>query len=185
MKNLSGKILVRCYLNESINQFFTAMRRIIFSALLLAAISTASFAREYVVGGKTHTTLGDYKIEIADNPVTINGEDFKAFVISYQNSPLELTVVIRKGKKCKNFLVLSDKLSVQYVCNENYFGVEKLDKTMAIDGFSTSEEALNRSEYFHQKVICSGNGSEIEHTQLIAAYFPMLINSNDKVLASL
>ena len=185
MKNTTGKLVYRFYLNKCINQFFTAMKRIIFAALLLVAFSSASFAREFVVGGKTHTTLGDYKVEIADKPVTINGEDFEAFVISYQNSPLELTVVIRKGKRCKNFLVLSDKLSVQYVCNENYFGVEKLDKTLAIDGFSTSEEALNRSEYFHQKVICSGNGSEIEHTQLIAAYFPMLINSNDKVLASL
>jgi hypothetical protein len=161
------------------------MKRIIFAALLLVAFSSASFSREFVVGGKTHSTLGDYKIEIADNPVTINGEEFKAFVISYQDSPLEITVVIRKEKKCKNFIVLSDKLSVQYVCNENYFGVEKLDKKLAIDGYSTSEAALNRSEYFHQKVICSGTGSEIENTQLIAAYFPMLINSNDKVLAAL
>ncbi len=185
MKKISKKTVNRFYINKSINQFFTAMKRIIFAALLLVAFSSASFSREFVVGGKTHTTLGDYKIEIADKPVTINGEELKAFVISYQNSPLELTVVIRKGKRCKNFLVLSDKLSVQYVCNENYFGVEKLDKSLAIEGFSTSEDALNRNEYFHQKVICSGNGSEVEHTQLIAAYFPMLINSNDKVLASL
>ena len=161
------------------------MKRIIFAALLLVAFSSASFSREFIVGGKTHSTLGDYKIEIADNPVTINGKEFKAFVISYQDSPLEITVVIRKEKRRKNFIVLSDKLSVQYVCYENYFGVEKLDKTLAIDGYSTNEAALNRSEYFHQKVICSGTGSEIENTQLIAAYFPMLINSNDKVLAAL
>ena len=161
------------------------MKRITFAALLLVAFSSASFSREFVAGGKTYTTLGDYKVEIADKPVTINGEEFKAFVISYQDSPLEITVVIRKEKRCKNFIVLSEKLSVQYVCNENYFGVEKLDKTLAIDGYSTSEAALNRSEYFHQKVICSGNGSDIGNTQLIAAYFPMLINSNDKVLVAL
>ena len=155
-----------------------------FAALLLVAFSSASFSREFVAGGKTHSALGDYKIEIADNPVTINGEELKAFVISYQNSPLEVTVVIKKDRKCKNYIVLSDKLSVQYVCNENYFGVEKLDKSLEKDGYETFDAALNRSEYFHQKVIAPGKRGEIENTQLIAAYFPMLINSTGESLAA-
>jgi hypothetical protein len=161
------------------------MKRLIFAALLIIAFSSASFSREFVVGGKTHTTLGDYKIEIADNPVTINGEQLKAFVISYQNSPLEVTVVIKKDKKCKNYIVLSDKLSVQYVCNENYFGVEKLDKSLASDGFSTSDAALNNSEYFHQKVLAPGKRGEVENTMLIAAYFPMLIKNANEALGAM
>jgi hypothetical protein len=160
------------------------MKRMFFAAILIVAFSTASFSREYVAGGKTHSAFGDYKIEIADKPVTINGEDLKAFVISYQNSPLEVTVVISKDKKCKNYIVLSEKLSVQYVCNENYFGVQKLDKSLEINGYTTSDAALNRSEYFHQKVIAPGKRGEIENTQLIAAYFPMLIKSSDEVLAA-
>jgi hypothetical protein len=159
------------------------MKRIFLAVLLTVAFSTASFSREYVASGKTHSAFGDYKIEIADKPVTINGEEFKAFVISYQNSPLEVKVVVTKGEKCKNYLVLSDKLSVQYVCNENYFGVQKLDKSLKVDGFTTSDASLNRSEYFHQKVIAPGKRGEIENTQLIAAYFPMLINNNEEVLA--
>ncbi|MEI6050729.1 MAG: hypothetical protein WCS03_17690 [Bacteroidota bacterium] len=160
------------------------MKRMFFAAILIVAFSTASFTREVVAEGKTHSALGDYKIEIADNPVMLNGEELKAFVISYQNSPLEVTVAIRKGEKCKNYIVLSDKLSVQYVCNESYFGVEKLDKSFEKDGYTTSDAALNRSEYFHQKVLAPGKRGEIENAQLIAAYFPMLINSNDEALAS-
>jgi hypothetical protein len=159
------------------------MKRMFFAAILIVAFSTASFSREYVAGGKTHSAFGDYKIEIADKPVTINGEDLKAFVISYQNTPLEVTVVISKDRKCKKYIVLSDKLSVQYVCNENYFGVQKLDKSMEINGYTASDAALNRSEYFHQKVIAPGKRGEIENTQLIAAYFPMLIKSSEEVLA--
>lgn len=151
------------------------MKRILTAALLIVAFSTASFSREFVVGGKTHTTLGDYKIELADKPVVINGEELKAYVISYQNSPLEVKVAIRKDKKCKNYIVLSDKLSVQYVCNGNYFGVQRLDKSFEKDGLTTSDQALNRSEYFHQKLIAPGVQTEVENTQLIAAYFPMLI----------
>jgi len=153
------------------------MKKMLIAGLLMTAISTASFSREFVAAGKTHTSLGDYKIELADKPVTMNGEELKAYVISYQNSPLEVTVAIRKDKKCKNYIVFSDKLSVQYVCNGQFFGVQKLDKSLEKEGYKTSDESLNRSEYFHQKLIISGQTDEVANTQLIATYFPMLLNS--------
>lgn len=154
------------------------MKRMFFAALLIVAFSSASFSREFIAGGKTYSALGDYKIEIADNTVSLNGEQLKAYLISYENSPMEVKVVIRKDKTCKNYIVLSDKLSVQYVCNGDYFGVEKLEKSFAKEGFVTSDKALNRSEYFHQKLIAQGKQDEIEATRLIAAYFPMLIKEN-------
>jgi hypothetical protein len=152
------------------------MKKMLFAVLLIAVFSSASFSRGLVASGKTHSALGDYKIELSAKPVTINGEELKAYNISYQNSPIEVKVVIRKDKRCKNYLVLSDKLSVQYVCNGSFFGVQKLDKSLEKEGYSTSEAALNRSEYFHQKLIVSGQTDEIANAQLIAAYFPMLIN---------
>ena len=161
------------------------MKKMIFAALLIVAFSSASFSREFVAGGKTHSALGDYRIEIADNPIAINGEQLKAFIISYQNSPLEVTVAIKKDKKCKKYIVLSDKLSVQYVCNENYFGVEKLDKSLENDGYTTSDAAMNRNEYFHQKVLAPGKRGEVENAQLIAAFFPMLIKDTKEALTTL
>ena len=158
------------------------MKRMFFAALLILAFSSALFSREFVASGKTHSALGDYKIELADSPVTINGEQLKAYVISYQNSPMEVKVVIRKDKDCKNYIVLSDKLSVQYVCNGDYFGVQKLEKSLASQGLSTSDAALNRAEYFHQKLIVSGKQDELMATQLIAAYFPMLVK--DELVAT-
>ena len=158
------------------------MKRMFFAALLIVAFSSASFSREFVAGGKTHSALGDYKIEIADNPVMINGEELKAYVISYQNSPMEVKVVIKNDKKCKNFIVLSDKLSVMYVCNGDYFGVQKLDKSLQAAGLTTSDEALNRSEYYHQKLLVQGKQGDVEATQLIAAYFPMLVK--DELVAT-
>jgi hypothetical protein len=152
------------------------MKRMFFAAVLLTVISVASFARELVAEGKTNTGMGNYKIEVADKPVMINGEEFKAYVISYQNSPLEVKVAIKKERGCKKYIVLSEKLSVQYVCNPNYFGVERLDKSFENSGFATTDATLNRSEYFHQKVITSGQGCELDNTMLIASYFPKLIN---------
>lgn len=155
-----------------------AMKRMLFASLLMLAISAASFSREFIAGGKTHTALGDYKIVVADKPVTLNGEQLKAYLITYENSPMEVTVLVRQDKKCKNYIVLSDKLSVQYVCNGEYFGVQKLEKSIEVDGFATSDEALNKTEYFHQKLIVPGKQSELMSTQLIAAYFPMLIKDD-------
>jgi len=152
------------------------MKKMLIAGFLMTIISTASFSREFVAAGKTHSSMGDYRIEMSDKTVTINGEELKAFIISYQNSPMEVQVVIKKDKKCKNYLVFSDKLSVQYVCNGEFFGVQKLDKSLEKEGYNTSDAALNRSEYFHQKLIVSGQTNEIENTKLIAAYFPLLIN---------
>jgi hypothetical protein len=154
------------------------MKKLLFAGLLIVAFGTAAFSREFVASGKTHTSLGDYRIELADNPVTINGVQLKTYIISYQNSPMEVKVAIRKDKKCKNYIVLSDRLSVQYVCNGEYFGVQKLDKSFAKDGYVTSDETLNRSEYFHQKLLVPGKQPEVDNTQLIAAYFPMLIKED-------
>ena len=154
------------------------MKRMFFLALLTVAFGSATYGRELVAEGKTHSALGDYRIEKADQPVTINGEQLKAFVISYQNSPMEVTIVIREDENCKQYIVLSDKLSIQYVCHEKYFGVERLDKSLVIDGFNLTDAALNRSEYFHQKKLANGQRGELENTQLIAAFFPMLIENS-------
>src|SRR4030042_5206495 len=160
------------------------MKRLFFAAVLMIAFCTASFAGKVVAEGKTFTALGDYTIETADNPALVKGEECKTYIISYENTPMKVTVAICKDRKCKTFIVLSDKLSVQYVCNESYFGVEKLDKAFEKDGYKTSDTELNRSEYFNQKVIAPGKRGEVEATQLIAAYFPMLLNPATEAIAS-
>jgi hypothetical protein len=160
------------------------MKKMILASVLILAFCTASFARKLVAEGKTFTALGNYKIELADNTVLMKGKDCKAFIISYENSSMEVSVVVCKDRECKRYVVLSDELSVQYVCNEYYFGVERLDKTFEKEGYKTSDSALNRFEYFHQKVLSHGMRGELENTQLIAAYFPMLLNNITNVIAS-
>ena len=160
------------------------MKRILVLAVIIVFAVTATYARKKVAEGVTFTALGNYKIELADNPVTMKGNDCKTYVISYENTPMEVTVVICMEKKCKRYVVLSDKLSVQYVCHDNHFGVEKLDATFEAEGYRTSESALNRAEYFHQKVLAPGQGEELYNTQLIASYFPMLINDASGIVAA-
>lgn len=98
---------------------------------------------------------------------------------------MDVRIVICKDKKCKRYLVISDKLSVQYVCNPNYFGVERLDQKFAKEGITTNDENLNRMEYFHQKVLGPGQKTELEATTFIAAYFPLLLKPVESLTAAI
>jgi len=97
--------------------------------VLIATVCLTSFARKFVAEGKTFTAFGDYRIEIDDNYVTINGLQHKPYIISFTNSDLEARVMITMEKNCRKYYVFSDDLSVQYVSNRHYFGVEKLDRS--------------------------------------------------------
>lgn len=159
------------------------MKRVILSAVLALAFCTASFASKVVAKGPTFTALGDYRIETAATPAIIYGEECKTFTISYENSPMSVKVAVSKVGKCTKYIVMSDKLSVQYVCNGAWFGVEKLDKAFKKDGINTSDSGLNLQEYYHQKLLSQTRLSVIESTQLIAAYFPLLLNNPTEAVA--
>lgn len=161
------------------------MKRIIFAAALLVLLSTASFAKKFVAEGKTFSALGNYRIELADNTFLMKGSDCKAYTINYESTPMDVTVVVcrDKEKKCMKYVVLSDKLSVQYVCNNLYFGVEMLDKSLMGKEYKNSDASLNRTEFFRQKKITDGMLSEVEATKLIAAYFPFLISETGSAVA--
>jgi hypothetical protein len=160
------------------------MKRVILSAVLAIAFCTASLAGKVVAQGPSYTALGNYRIETADNPLSVKGEECKTFIISYENTPMEVKVAISKDRNCRKYVVISDRLSIQYVCNKDYFGVEKLDKAFEKDGFITSDSELNKIEYYHQKVLTPGGRGELEATQLIAAYFPMLLKNPAVPIAS-
>jgi len=163
---------------------FLAMKRVILVAGLILAVSLASYARKFVAEGKTYSAMGNYKIEIDDNYVMLNGKEHRPYVITYENSDLVVRVAVDMEKGCKKYYVISDNLSIQYVSNRRYFGVEKLAPEIEKDGYKTSDAALNRAEFFHQKVLTSGQSWRRNNTKLIAAYYPMLLNNVGDFLAA-
>lgn len=158
------------------------MKRIILSVLMIAAICTTSFARKFVAEGKTFSTLGNYKIEVDDKYMMVNGKSHRPYVITYENSGLEVKVAVDMERGRKIYYVISDALSVKYVSNRDYFGIERMDKELEKEGFRTSDSALNRDEYFHQKALTTGNSWRKNNTKLIAAYFPMLLNNQENLV---
>jgi hypothetical protein len=160
------------------------MKKIFLTTGLILALGLGTYARVTIAEGKTNSALGDYKIEVADQHFMVNGKVHIPYVITYANSDLEVRVAIDMDRKGKKYYVLSDNLSVQYVSNKKYFGVERLDKELEINGYTTSDAALNRAEYFHQKFITTGQNWKKDNTELIAAYFPLLLENADKMVAA-
>jgi uncharacterized CHY-type Zn-finger protein len=153
------------------------MKRITLTFTLILTVCIASFASKTIAEGKTFSTLGNYKIEALENPFMLNGRELKAFVISYDNTNMKVTVAVDKQNKCKKYYVLSDNLSIQYTCNGRYFGVEKLDSELEKYGYRTCENALNNDEYFRQKLITNQKNSDLENSKLIAAFYPGLLKN--------
>lgn len=150
------------------------MKRI-FLALMVFACMTALSYGKIIVKGESHTSFGSYTIEICDQPMMLAGEEMKCYVITYEKSPLAVKVFVDKDKNCKNYLVVSDELSVMYTCNGKFFGVNKVDSKYLAAGLSTDDAKLDRSDYFHQKVLTQGSTADFDATVLIASYYPELI----------
>jgi hypothetical protein len=160
------------------------MKRIILTTGLILVISLTSFARKIVAEGKTYSPLGNYRIEMDSKSIMIAGKEHVPYVITYENSDLRVLVAIDMNAKGKKYYVISDNLSVKYVSNRHYFGVERIEKELEKDGYTTSEAALNRVGYLSQKAITTGQNWRRDNTKLIAAYFPLLLNNVKNGLAA-
>jgi len=143
------------------------MKKLLFSLMLAVGILISANAKEIVAVGKTHTAMGDYQITTCDQPCIVNGKELRTFTVVYENSPMEVKIAIEKNKKETTYIVTSEKLTIKYVQNNGYFGV---------DDVMNNVENLNKGEYYRQKVITTGQ-SEKESMRLVAAYFPYLLNA--------
>jgi len=160
------------------------MKRIILISGLMVAVCLSSYGRKFVSAGDSHSPLGKYRIEVDDNYMMINGSQHKPYVISFENTSMEVRVAVTMERGCRKYYVLSDNLSLQYVSNRHYFGVQLLDGELEKDGFRTSTASLNRAEYFHQKALTGGEKWRRDKTPLIAVFYPQLISNTEEILAT-
>lgn len=155
------------------------MKKILLSSLAIMTFCLAASAKETIAEGKTCSALGDFKIETSEKSFVISGRELETYTISYDNSDIIVTLAIDKDPKCRKYYVLSDALSVQYVCSKKSFGVAKLDKELENEGFKTIFATLNKEAFFQQKIISSGTGDDLENSKLIASYFPLLLSNKN------
>lgn len=160
------------------------MKKISVLLFLTIILIPSGIARDLNREGDSSTKLGKFNIEIAESPFILNGNKLKTYLVKYENAGFKLKVTIDNsaGDETK-FLAISDALSVQYVSHGRYFGVRKIDQKYVSSELETSDIDLNKSEYFHQKVLTSWEVTEFEKVKLIAAYYPSLLKNIDNLIA--
>jgi hypothetical protein len=158
------------------------MKKTIFIIGLAVILAGYTYAQEHtasalkkVAEGDTHTPFGKYTIMLQKDALMLEGEMVKQYRITYENSPISVLVIVDKEEKCKNYIVVSDGLSVMYKCNGQYFGINRIDEKYKKEGYVTDDRNLNRTNYMYQKVISLGQLEEVDATAYIAAYYPALI----------
>jgi hypothetical protein len=156
------------------------MKKIILSAAILLTAYFTSTGKPVVAQGQTNTLLGDYKITMLDDHLVINGKELTKYLVSYDRPDMKAIVAVDQKKGCKKYYVLSGELAVQYECNGTSFGITRLDKEFNDKGFITSMDKLNKLEFYHQRVLTSEPVNTIDHLNMIASYYPGLLN--EKVL---
>jgi hypothetical protein len=155
------------------------MKRIILTALLILAITSASFATRVIAKGNSFTPQGSFTIEAADQPLVLNNVPLDTYVVTYETG-YSLRIAVEKDKKCWRYITVSDDISVQYVCNANYFGIEKLDSKYDGSAIATSYDSMNWNSYYHQRVLGPGTSDLVDCMKLIGAYFPDLLKSKSE-----
>lgn len=155
------------------------MKRFFLTTVLVLSVCIASIANPVVSKGPSNTGFGNYQITALDDHLVINGRTCDQYVITYDNSDLKVTVAVDAQKKCRKYYILNEQVPVQYECNGVYFGIKKIDKELLAQGYKTSLDNLNKSEYYHQKVLTSETNGKLDHLNLIASYYPGLFNERN------
>jgi hypothetical protein len=145
--------------------------------LLLAGFASAQGQRAFskiVAEGTTDTPFGNYTIKVCDEPVILEGEKVTSYLITYDKSPISIEILVDKEEKCKNYIVISEGLSVMYTCNGTYFGINRIDKKYTKEGYVTDETNVDKQNYYRQKILVRGQQEEVPATSIIACYYPLL-----------
>jgi len=154
------------------------------SVLIISSLTFASEVKTPVAQGSTNSELGSYTIDKTAQFEMIKGEPLRAYRIWYENSPDSLTVAVEDCKDgMTRFLVISEDLVIEYICNNNFFGVRIIDGHFEAEGYFTSAQNLDRQEYYYQKVITQKPMTETDYLSLISVYFPKLIKDFNKIYA--
>ena len=152
------------------------MKRFFLTAAVILTVCLASMGNSIVAQGESNSEFGAYKIEALNDQLLFMGKQLDKYQITYANADMKLIVVVDKQKQGEKYYVLNEKFPVQYESNGTQFGIKVLDKAFAAKGFATTFENADRVEYFHQKVLTSDANDTKTHLQLIAAYYPGLLN---------
>lgn len=143
------------------------------AAILFTVSQFNASANQLELTGDSNTEMGMFSIT-EQSPVTVKGQNVRAFELKYENSEQPITVLLDENKKSKNYIVRSKNLEIRYECKKNSFGARYVSGKFAkfdpvVNGYFLNSEELKRQEILSNKEL-----SEKEALGIIASFFPQL-----------
>src|SRR5690554_7965986 len=89
--------------------------------LLVGIISASATSGPKTLSGNSQTILGEYQITELE-PETENNETMRKFQLDYENGVAPVTIYLSERRNCREYIVRSKVMEVQYVCNKKGFG---------------------------------------------------------------
>lgn len=153
--------------------------------LLLISLFTvaAKESGSALISGQSLTELGQYSVHISPETLKFGDEALKTYQLTYANSDSPILIGVKKTKKCMNFIVHTDKIEVEYVCNKHVFGVKRIEQAYQTIPTDAINKMIDNADFYTQRVISQNPKTEEELLGLIACYFPSLVQ--DQYLSQL
>src|SRR5690554_2766186 len=139
--------------------------------LLVGIISASATSAPETISGNSQTLLGEYQITEME-PETINNETMRKFQLDYENGIAPVTIYLSERKKCREYIVRSKVMEVQYVCNKNGFGATTVSSRYSLYPDQTNQMFLSTEALGYQSKITEGEVELQKALGLIACYYP-------------
>jgi len=143
--------------------------------VLLFTATTSGFASKKITG-ESNTQMGKYTIEKSNNQIEHKGQLLETYSLKYEYCEKKLLIGIEEEKGCKNFIVQWNDMQIIYACQKGIFGAKRLPKQKSTQ--IAINEAIDRQQFYFQKVITRKQKTEKQLLALIACYYPQLINED-------
>lgn len=145
--------------------------------VLMFGMTNASAAiTPETLSGESQTILGEYQItELA--PETIQNATFRVFQLDYKNGNGTVTIYLNERSKCREYIVRSNVMEVQYTCNKQGFGASNVNSKYSIYPPQINDMFLSQEALAYQQKITEGEISIEKALGLIACYYPSLLKN--------
>lgn len=144
--------------------------------MLSITVSNAMNAAEPVTTGNSQTILGEYTIvELA--PETIANTQVRVFQLTYQNGTEPIKIYLDERAKCREYIVRSNVMEVQYTCNKQGFGAKLVNSKYSLIPEQVNNMFLSTENLKYQSRISDGNIPVEKALGLIACYYPSLLKN--------
>jgi len=155
---------------------------IILSLMLLVGLGNvkANTSPEKIAGN-SQTILGNYQLTEVE-PETIDNQTFRKFELIYENGNAPVTIYLNQRSKCNDYIVRSNVMEAQYICNKKGFGATTVNSKFRkypeqINNMFLSTEALR-----YQSKITEGQLPVEKALGLIACYYPSLLKNIQNIV---